>query len=802
MSFLAPWFVAAGVAAVALPVLFHLLRRTPRGRVPFSTLMFLTPSPPRLTSRSRLENWPLLLLRAAVLVLLALAFGRPFLRQLLEQKQSTPAGRRTVVLVDAGASMRRGDLWQRAVAAAQQAFDRAEPHDETALAVFASEVQTPVPFGVWRETPVGERSGLARAALNGLQPTWNGTRLDAALVAAVEMLDAADADRKSSDVERVRRIVLISDLKRGSHLAGLQGFEWPKNVPVEVVALTQTTANAGLHAPEMTDAAANEPVTTAKPRVLVTNAADSRRESFELDWESESVVRGPSPVVKSRSEQITTDNGPRTTDEIKQTTGDQPPSVPVYVPPGQTRVVRVSAPPAGEVRRLVLRGDDEPFDNVLWSVPPPRETLRVLHLANEKPDDPQSLRYFLERAFAAPLGGSTVTVETLDTHAAEIRSPTERDLEAVPLIVVAQSAPLPEAWRESLAAWLDRGGVAVAPLLQAGDAAWRSLIPDALGIRESIVVVEAELPQQYVLLGEIDFRHPLFQPLADPRFSDFTKVRFQHYRKLTLDADMAKTVRVVARFDSGDPAIVEVPRGQGRLFLFAAGWQPRESGLGVSSKFVPLVQTLAELGRGRPAMFASYETGATVDLRNLTVLAPGEPPGAKGTATASRAGTADAQSPSPPAPLPVPGRGEPNTADARSVGPWTVRLPDGAEQTVAADSPRFTFAAGPGVYEVRSAAGTQRFAVNLPPDESRTAPLGVEALETVGVKLWRETAAPSPDELVAETRSLQRRELESRQQLWRWCLTAALGIVIVETWYAGRIARREDATPDRNGPNT
>ena len=61
MSFLAPWFLAAGIAAISLPILFHLFRRTPQGRLPFSTLMFLTPSPPRLTSRSRLENWPLLL---------------------------------------------------------------------------------------------------------------------------------------------------------------------------------------------------------------------------------------------------------------------------------------------------------------------------------------------------------------------------------------------------------------------------------------------------------------------------------------------------------------------------------------------------------------------------------------------------------------------------------------------------------------------------------------------------------------------------------------------------------------------
>ena len=45
-----------GLAAISLPLLFHLIRRTPRGRQAFSSLMFLSPSPPRLTRRSRLDH--------------------------------------------------------------------------------------------------------------------------------------------------------------------------------------------------------------------------------------------------------------------------------------------------------------------------------------------------------------------------------------------------------------------------------------------------------------------------------------------------------------------------------------------------------------------------------------------------------------------------------------------------------------------------------------------------------------------------------------------------------------------------
>ena len=80
MSFLTPAFLF-GALALALPVVFHLIRSSTRDRLPFSSLQFLQPTPPRLTKRSRLEDLLLLLLRCLALALLALGFARPFLKQ-------------------------------------------------------------------------------------------------------------------------------------------------------------------------------------------------------------------------------------------------------------------------------------------------------------------------------------------------------------------------------------------------------------------------------------------------------------------------------------------------------------------------------------------------------------------------------------------------------------------------------------------------------------------------------------------------------------------------------------------------
>src|SRR5215216_3803314 len=127
MSFLAPLFLV-GAVAIAGPILFHLIRRSVRERVKFSTLMFLKPTPPRLTKRSRLENLILLLLRCGIICLLAMSFARPYFQRSAAEPPKAAAGKRIVVLLDTSASMRRQGLWDAAKRAASAAVRRAEPN--------------------------------------------------------------------------------------------------------------------------------------------------------------------------------------------------------------------------------------------------------------------------------------------------------------------------------------------------------------------------------------------------------------------------------------------------------------------------------------------------------------------------------------------------------------------------------------------------------------------------------------------------------------------------------------------------
>ena len=80
MAFLAPLFFAA-LLTFAIPILIHLTQRERKQVVEFPSLMFVRRIPYQSVQRRRITNWPLFLLRCLAIILIVLAFSRPFLTQ-------------------------------------------------------------------------------------------------------------------------------------------------------------------------------------------------------------------------------------------------------------------------------------------------------------------------------------------------------------------------------------------------------------------------------------------------------------------------------------------------------------------------------------------------------------------------------------------------------------------------------------------------------------------------------------------------------------------------------------------------
>ncbi len=294
MSLLTPLYVL-GLAVISLPIIFHLIRRMPRGDFQFSSLMFLSPSPPRLTRRSRLENILLLLLRGAVLSLLAFAFARPFLRQQVPPGPTDADQRRVAIVVDTSASMRRGDLWQQATTMVDKVVGECRPQDQIALFACDDALRPLASFEDLSRVTPAQRQAVVSGRIRSAKPTWAGTSLGRGLMDAVEIVNnVGEATERQNRI--ARRVVLISDMQQGSRLNALSDYPWPEDVELDLrpVRLAQTT-NAGLHRLADQQVAGTEAV-AGELRVRVSNDEDSTSDEFQLQWIDEADKPVDNPI--------------------------------------------------------------------------------------------------------------------------------------------------------------------------------------------------------------------------------------------------------------------------------------------------------------------------------------------------------------------------------------------------------------------------------------------------------------------------------------------------------------------------
>jgi hypothetical protein len=673
VSFLAPLFLL-GATAIALPIVFHLIRRTSRERIPFSSLMFLTPSPPRLTRRSRLENIFLLLLRCSILILLALAFARPFFRQPAVAQSST--SKRIVVLLDTSASMRREPLFANARARALEIAAKAGRGDELALVLFDRSTRTLVTFDDWNSASGSDRVQLVEQRLKPIQAGWAGTQLGHAIIAASEMI-GQEGDSRPTEV------FVVSDFQEGARLEGLQGYQWPRNVNVVAVPVNPgKTANAGVQLLAAPGTATAQPV-----KVRVSNSGHSTAEQFQLRW-----------------------------------AGAASNTISIYVAPGQSRVAELPRP--ARTDRVVLNGDDADFDNTGWFALPRESQVNVAFAGANAPTDPQQAVFYLQRAFGSTANENVQLTVLTNSNPAAVSNTL--------LYIVAGAIP-----EDQITLITER-------VRQGATALWVAKSDTLAGLERAtglnVTADEAVLPNKYAMLSEIDFAHPLFTPFAEARFSDFTKIHFWKHRKLNFGQAESTAPRVIARFDSGDPAIAQVAAGKGTIFVLASGWQPAESQFALSSKFVPFLYALLEFSGAIKAQAQSYHVGDAIDL-------------------------------------------------SRVAGPnkLTVRKPDGKTVEVPAGS--FSDTEQPGIYTVTSVQPAFDLAVNVAPEESRTAPMAMEELQKLGVPM-NVSLAESTERAARKAAQLHAAELESRQRAWRWLIAATLMVLMVETWIASRLSRR------------
>jgi hypothetical protein len=551
MSFLAPLFFV-GLAAIAVPILVHLIQRERKEIIEFPSLMFLRKIPYQSVERRRIHNWLLLLLRAAAMALLIAAFARPFLmRDPLKAASATAGARDIVILLDRSASMGYGDHWDRAKEAARKVIQSVGSEDQATLLL----------FGTGTEEAVRGTSdrGRLETAVKEATVSSEATRYAPALRWAQSHLTRSQLPRKE--------VVLISDFQR-TGWERQEDIHMPEGTTVTPVSVASETSGLSVASVALQRASFSN-----EERVTVTAGLTNR---------------GPQPFT----------NVPVTLD----VEGRAVESKPVTVAPNASASVTFAQVTAAQpnMRATVRAGSDAmPKDNVFHFVISPSRPVSVLMIQPDGANATMSM--FLNTA----LGVSTSPPFKVD--AVPVARVTPASFERRSVVILNDVTALSTQTDASLKRFVEQGGGLF--IVLAEHSPWSGgetpLLPGTLG-----APVERLINGTSATIGFIDYSHPVFDDFKDPRNGTFTDIRFYQYRSL----NPAATDRVLARFDDGAAALVERRVGSGRVIAFTSTVDSSWSNFPTRPMFpVVLPEMLKYLGQYEQPL-AWYTVGRMLDI--------------------------------------------------------------------------------------------------------------------------------------------------------------------------------------------
>ncbi len=572
MSFLAPLFFLA-LAALAVPVLIHLTQKEKKSVVEFPSLMFLRKIPYESVQRRRLRDIFLLMLRLAALALIVAAFARPFLRG--SELAAAPGGARDiVVLFDRSYSMGYADTWSRAQQAAAQALNSTTPADRISVVMFADVAEVVV-----RSTP---DRGRAVGEINAATPGPGATKFGPALKLAGSLLAESLLPRKE--------VIIVSDFQRGGWLPD-DTLRLPGGTQVTPVVIGGAS---GLNL-ALTPVALLRTREGAQERVTVTAGV--------LNRSSEAATNVPIHLeVDGRSVQnLTISAAPHTSASVTFS--------PLTVTNANTRAsVRLGA--AAQSVDALGR------DNVFHFVVTPAAPVPVTVVSQGRPES----NLYLTRALAI---GDAPRFDTVQQAADALAG----DAMNRARLIVLNDVPVGDSAAARLVTFVEGGG---GLLIGAGQrASWPASrsqwLPGAIG---PPVDRTRGTPAR---LSGMDYGHAIFEPFRAPRSGDFSTTRFYSYRAL----GAAKNASVLARFDTGEPALVERAAGRGRVVVFASTLDLSWNDLALKPMFLPFVHQLGRHLSGYKEQPAWLTIGQVLDV-DAAEIAAGATSGAQARAAAGR----------------------------------------------------------------------------------------------------------------------------------------------------------------------
>ena len=471
--------------------------------------------------------------------------------------------RAVILMLDRSMSMGHRDVWPAALDSARKVIASLGANDRLALVLFDDETEV--------AQPLSTDSSVALAVLARARPSNRGTRYPAALRTA-RQLAAKPGDATPE-------VVIITDLQR-SGVSGVAGLDLPKGLTVRTIAVgPKSRANANVASVDVHRTV--EPLRTmlsVESRITARDGKAARNATATL-------------MLNGRP------------------SGTRAVSIPAS---GEAR--DIFAPvllPAGLVRGSVsIDNDALAADDTFHFAFTARDELRILVVAPDDAVGEETL--FFERALLVGHSPS-MRIERVRPIGLDAKK-----LDGAALVVL-WDTPVPSGRASAaLTEWVRRGGgLVVAAGRRFGGRASASVLLPA-----SIAGEADRLGDRGGSLGEVRYDHPLFSAFRSAPAA-LSAARFLRYPRLA----PAVGTDVLARFDDGQPAVVERREGSGRIVLVGMPLDARSGDFPLQSSYLPFLHRLALYTSGRDATSLARTTGQSWLLSGVlkepAVLAPG-----------------------------------------------------------------------------------------------------------------------------------------------------------------------------------
>lgn len=566
MTFLTPLFLL-GMLAVAIPVIIHLTNREKKEVIEFPSLMFVRKIPYRSVRRQKLRHLFLFALRCLALILIALAFARPFFESPQTAAAAALGPREVVFLLDNSYSMGYEDHFSRAKSEIVDLVQSLGPEDRGSLVVFSDR-------GAILNEPTSDKAALA-SLVEGVELSASTTRFGPGLKLAKKIVEESELPRLE--------VVLASDFQR----LGFDGEDDDVWLPAgtRLIPLDVSAADSKNFA--VTGATLDRDRVSGRDRLTVSARITYKAPKETGPTENRVQLEIDGRSVQSKSVTLEPNNA--------TTVGFDPFTLPASASRGTVR----------------LSSDALEQDNEFHFVVAPGQSIAVVNIE----DSTRRARgsFYVDRALEI---GDRPSFRLDNKRLSELR-PSGANVDVV---VLNDVASISASQASVLRNFVEKGGGLIIVLGESSSrntfsGAASALLPAPLG--ETV-----DRSRDWGgTLSYIDYGSAIFEIFAAPHSGDFSSTKFFRYWTFA----SAPAGAVLARFDDGTPALVEHRMGEGRVLVWTSTLDTFWNDLARQPVYLPFVHQLVERAASYAETSSWYTIGEVADLdRLLTLRGAGE----------------------------------------------------------------------------------------------------------------------------------------------------------------------------------